>query len=33
VKNLALMAEVTTESEEMPIEELLHKKGVKMKKL
>lgn len=33
VKNLALMAEVTTESEEAPIEELLHKKGVKMKKL
>ncbi len=33
VKNLALMAEVTTESEEAPIEELLHKKGVKMRKL
>ena len=33
VKNLALMAEVTTEVEEQPIEELLHKKGVKMRKL
>jgi len=33
VKNLALMAEVTTESEETAIEDLLHKKGVKMRKL
>ena len=33
VKNLALMAEVTTESEENVIEDLLHKKGVKMRKL
>jgi len=33
VKNLALMAEVTTEAEEAPIEELLHNKGVKMRKL
>ncbi len=33
VKNLALMAEVTTESEEESIEDLLHKKGVKMRKL
>ncbi len=33
VKNLSLMAEVTTECEEAPIEELLHKKGVKLKKL
>jgi len=33
VKNLALMAEVTTETDEAPIEELLHKKGVKMRKL
>jgi DNA-directed RNA polymerase subunit B len=33
VKNLALMAEVTTECEEAPIEELLHKKGVRLKKL
>jgi len=33
VKNLALLAEVTTEVEEAPIEELLHRKGVKMRKL
>ncbi len=33
VKNLALMAEVTTESDEAPIEDLLHQKGVKMRKL
>ncbi len=33
VKNLALMAEVTTESEEEPIEDFLHKQGVKLKKL
>jgi len=33
VKNLALMAEVTTECDEAPIEELLHKKGVRMRKL
>jgi len=33
VKNLALMAEVTTEAEEAPVEEFLHMKGVKMRKL
>jgi DNA-directed RNA polymerase beta subunit len=33
VKNLALMAEVTTETEEEPIESLLYKKGVKLRKL
>ncbi|MBN2067309.1 MAG: DNA-directed RNA polymerase subunit B'' [Candidatus Diapherotrites archaeon] len=33
VKNLCLMAEVTTETEEEPIEKLLYKKGVKLRKL
>ncbi|MCX6798882.1 MAG: hypothetical protein NTW59_02170 [Candidatus Diapherotrites archaeon] len=33
VKNLSLMAEVTTETEEDPIEKLLNKKGVKLRKL
>ena len=33
VKNLALMAEVTTETDEEPIENLLNKKGVTLKKL
>ena len=33
VKNLAMMAEVTTAVEEAPIEELLHNKGVVLKKL
>ncbi len=33
VKNLALMAEVTTDVEEGPIEDLLNKKGVRMRKL
>jgi len=33
VKNLCLMSEVTTDSDEMPVEELLKKKGVRMKKL
>jgi len=33
VKNLSLLAEVTTETDEQPIEELLYKKGVKLKKL
>jgi DNA-directed RNA polymerase beta subunit len=33
VKNLCFMAEVTTEGEEAPIEEFLHKQGVKLKKL
>ena len=33
VKNLCLMSEVTTDVEENPIEMLLNKKGVKMKKL
>ncbi len=33
VKNLALLAEVTTESDESPIEDLLYKKGVRLKKL
>jgi len=33
VKNLSLLAEVTTESDESPIEDLLYKKGVRLKKL
>ena len=33
VKNLALMAEVTTEINQEPIEEFLYKKGVRLKKL
>ncbi len=33
VKNLALMAEVTTESDDKPIEGFLHEQGVKLKKL
>ncbi len=33
VKNLSLMAEVTTETEEEPIERFLYKKGVKLRKL
>ncbi|MDD5148523.1 MAG: DNA-directed RNA polymerase subunit B'' [Candidatus ainarchaeum sp.] len=33
VKNLCLMAEVTTDADERPIEDLLNKKGVKMRKL
>jgi DNA-directed RNA polymerase subunit B len=33
VKNLALMAEITTESAETPIEEFLNKQGVRLKKL
>jgi DNA-directed RNA polymerase subunit B len=33
VRNLALMAEVTTETDEAPIESLLYKKGVRLKKL
>ena len=33
VKNLALMAEVTTETDEEPIEKFLHKKGVQLKKI
>lgn len=32
VKNLSLLAEVTTETEEEPIEDFLYKKGVKLKK-
>tara|TARA_Y100000310_G_scaffold345821_1_gene470503 strand:- start:11853 stop:13325 length:1473 start_codon:yes stop_codon:yes gene_type:complete len=31
VKNLALMADVTTETDETPIEDILNKKGVKLK--
>jgi len=33
VKNLCFMAEVTTDAPETPVEELLHKQGVKLKKL
>ncbi|MBN1941569.1 MAG: DNA-directed RNA polymerase subunit B'' [Candidatus Diapherotrites archaeon] len=33
VKNLCLTAEVTTEAEEKPIEDFLHKQGVRLKKL
>jgi DNA-directed RNA polymerase subunit B len=33
VKNLCLMAEVTTETDEAPVEDLLYKKGVKLRKL
>ena len=33
VKNLCFMAEVTTESNEEPIEDFFHKQGVKLKKL
>jgi DNA-directed RNA polymerase subunit B len=33
VKNLGLLAEVTTESDEKPIEDFLHNQGVKLKKL
>jgi intein/homing endonuclease len=33
VKNLCFMAEVTTEANEVPVEEYLHKQGVKLKKL
>jgi DNA-directed RNA polymerase beta subunit len=33
VKNLCFMAEVTTDSEEKPIEDLLHMNGVKLRKL
>ncbi len=33
VKNLAMLAEVTTETDETPIEEILNKKGVKLRKL
>jgi len=33
VKNLALMAEVTTETEEDPVEQLLNRKGVRLRKL
>jgi DNA-directed RNA polymerase beta subunit len=33
VKNLCFMAEVTTDAPEAPIEELLHKQGVRLKKL
>ena len=33
VKNLSLMVEVTTETDEKPIEEFLYGRGVKLKKL
>lgn len=33
VKNLCFMAEVTTDASETPVEELLHKQGVRLKKL
>lgn len=33
VKNLCLMAEVTTDADDKPLEELLNRKGVKMRKL
>ncbi|HNV01259.1 MAG TPA: DNA-directed RNA polymerase subunit B'' [archaeon] len=33
VKNLCFMAEVTTDAPEAPVEELLHKQGVRLKKL
>lgn len=33
VKNLCFMAEVTTDAPETPVEELLHKQGVRLKKL
>jgi DNA-directed RNA polymerase subunit B len=33
VKNLCFLGEVTTEASETPVEEFLHKQGVKLKKL